>query len=381
MLYDFEYIEYDRNRNQRSSNTNTNDDFYLVTTSDVYSSFNFLSPLSLIPHNHPLKQITTHNGITNDTRDYILKHGIPSNLNQLRPLLWNALLNVYPSSNTSTWQDTIHRNKDSYLLLKSKYLPYPAHDDKELLHQINVDLPRTKANLPFFLSKPKTNTKETHYDVLKRLLYIYAKEHEELSYVQGMNEIIATFYYVFYNYVNIKFIALVESDTYYAFGALMDEVRPIFTFDNVTQSQIVVYKKVELLKKCLKVVYKDVYDVLTEKGVLIDVYVFRWVVLLFTQDLNMSDCVMLWDRLFARECDRLDFMCYVCCALLGMNKEWLEGNEMEKVFDLVREIKRSRKGFRVSEVVSKALEVEEKMKRYECEKGNNNSNKERGEDV
>ena len=379
MLYDFEMVEYDH-EHKRSSNIITNDDFYLVTTGDVYSSFNFLSPLALIPSHHPLKQITTHNGITNDIREHILKHGIPSNLNQLRPLLWNALLNVYPSINTSTWQDTIHRNKDSYLLLKSKYLPYPTNDDKQLLHQIEVDLPRTKADLPFFLSKPKTNTKETHYDVLKRLLYIYAKEHEELSYVQGMNEIMATFYYVFYNNVNTKFIALVESDTYFAFSALMDEVSPIFNFDNVTQSQIVVYKKIKLLKTCLKVVYNDVYEVLTEKGVLIDVYVFRWVVLLFTQDLTMSDCVMLWDRLFTRECDKLDFMCYMCCALLGMNKEWLIENETEMEYDLVKEISRSKRRFKINDVVNKALEVEEQMKRYECEE-NNNNNKERVEDV
>ena len=38
-------------------------------------------------------------------------------------------------------------------------------------------------------------TPHRHYDVLSRLLFIYAKVNAGLCYVQGMNEILAPIYY------------------------------------------------------------------------------------------------------------------------------------------------------------------------------------------
>lgn len=40
---------------------------------------------------------------------------------------------------------------------------------------------------------------ETHADVLARILFIYAKLNPGVDYVQGMNEILATLYYCFYD--------------------------------------------------------------------------------------------------------------------------------------------------------------------------------------
>ncbi len=38
---------------------------------------------------------------------------------------------------------------------------------------------------------------ETHHDVIKRILFVYAKLNPGIRYVQGMNEILAPVYYVF----------------------------------------------------------------------------------------------------------------------------------------------------------------------------------------
>jgi hypothetical protein len=53
-----------------------------------------------------------------------------------------------------------------------------------------------KADLSGFY---RTNYIETHADVLSRILFIYAKLNPGVMYVQGMNEILATVYYCFYD--------------------------------------------------------------------------------------------------------------------------------------------------------------------------------------
>lgn len=56
---------------------------------------------------------------------------------------------------------------------------------------------------------------EKHFDVLSRILYIYAKINPGIRYVQGMNEIIAPIYYVFKNdKTNEFFQKTVESDCF-----------------------------------------------------------------------------------------------------------------------------------------------------------------------
>lgn len=46
---------------------------------------------------------------------------------------------------------------------------------------------------------------EAHWEVVERILFIYAKLNPGQSYVQGMNEIIGPIYYTFANDPNIDF--------------------------------------------------------------------------------------------------------------------------------------------------------------------------------
>ena len=86
-------------------------------------------------------------------------------------------------------------NFKKYNSLKNDYKDFdkkkPKDDnDLRLINQITIDLPRTQFEVPFFKEKSKISKNETNYDVLKRILYIYARKHIDISYVQGMNEIV-----------------------------------------------------------------------------------------------------------------------------------------------------------------------------------------------
>ena len=65
---------------------------------------------------------------------------------------------------------------------------------------------------------------ETHADVLAKILFIYAKLNPGVKYVQGMNEILATLYYCFYDAKQASEL-VVESDLFFCFNIIISEVR------------------------------------------------------------------------------------------------------------------------------------------------------------
>ena len=130
---------------------------------------------------------------SNDIINSILIKGIPEALPCLRPLIWKSLIGFYPLNNLSEWkEETINKNKiyNNEIIKKYDYYPNNIKDekDKELIDQINKDLPRTRFDCPFYANNPK------NYDTLRRILFYYANEHEDVRYIQGMNEIIAIIY-------------------------------------------------------------------------------------------------------------------------------------------------------------------------------------------
>lgn len=69
-----------------------------------------------------------------------------------------------------------------------------------------------------------------HFDVLTRILYVYAKLNPAIRYVQGMNEILAPFYHVFYNDTNEYFLNSVESDAFFCFTIFMADAKDGYFF-------------------------------------------------------------------------------------------------------------------------------------------------------
>lgn len=82
--------------------------------------------------------------------------------------------------------------------------------DRDLWVEVEKDTTRTRSEMHFFVTETQNNTKfinpykppneqsiEKHYDVLSRILFVYAKINPGIRYVQGMNEILSIFYHIF----------------------------------------------------------------------------------------------------------------------------------------------------------------------------------------
>lgn len=110
-------------------------------------------------------------------------NGIP---HELRPEVWQLLLGYMPA-NLERRESAIARKRKEYLDSIPMYFNIAEADrttqEGEILRQIDVDLPRTCPNNPFFSQPPIQKAME-------RILYIWAIRHPASGYVQGMNDLL-----------------------------------------------------------------------------------------------------------------------------------------------------------------------------------------------
>ena len=198
-----------------------------------------------------LSDFITFDEISKEIINSILNKGIPEALPCLRPLIWKALIGFYPLNDLSKWKDeTINKNKiyENDIIKKYDYYPDNIKEEKDinLINQINKDLPRTRFDCPFYMNDPK------NYDILRRILFCYAKEHKDVNYIQGMNEIIAIIFYIFSKDDNPFNKNYIESDSYFTFERLLEQIKDIFMMENIDYSQLYIKEQIEEIKNILK---------------------------------------------------------------------------------------------------------------------------------
>lgn len=258
--------------------------------------------------------------------------------------------------------------------------------DNELIEEIHKDVRRTRAQMSFFFMPADTSLEvsnediaikadwtiehtkstknkiekdfETHGDLMTRILYIYAKEHPNIRYVQGMNEVLATIYYQFCldndcdntqfndlnsiqknnnleknsnstgddndkyegkneklspttkfsanNYLisigvnidNLKNYQKIEADSYNCFCNLMDEFADLFIREK-DQTRSGIQTRIKGVNLLLREIDKEMYNQFHDNGVEIQFFMFRWYTLLFTQEYELPDVIRLWDSILS----------------------------------------------------------------------------------
>ncbi len=233
--------------------------------------------------------------------------------------------------------------------------------DRYLLEMINKDINRTHINMHFFNNlannKKKLSEKEisqiilqkrnctytdykqvytkgrdkknifeneTHSDVIERIIYIYSKLNKEVSYVQGMNELIAPIYYCFCmdNTVSLE---NVEADTFWCFTFMMKDIKKLFLKENDNLKGGIL-DRVFTLDLIIKTLQKDIYKILTKNNVNIFHFAFSWINVFFCQEFFMPDIIRLWDIIFSEK-DRFCFVYFFSMAILEYKKKKIENQD------------------------------------------------------
>ena len=159
---------------------------------------------------------------------------------------------------------------------------------------------------------------EAHWEVVERILFIYAKINKGVGYVQGMNEIIGPIYYVFGNDSNVEWRRHAEADTFFCFTNLMTEIGDNFC-KAMDHTQYGIQAMMSQLMSKLQRGDPELHENLVQKNIDPHYFSFRWITLLLSQEFFLPDLIELWDLLFA-DGERFEFLYDICCAMLLLQR-------------------------------------------------------------
>ncbi|XP_045785014.1 TBC1 domain family member 13 [Maniola jurtina] len=166
---------------------------------------------------------------------------------------------------------------------------------------------------------------EAHWEVVERMLFLYAKLNPGQGYVQGMNEIIGPIYHTFASDSNKEYREFAEADCFFCFTNLMAEIRDFF-IRTLDETESGINYMMTKLCECVKKNGPEVSARLEKQELRPQYYSFRWLTLLLSQEFSLPDVERIWDSLFA-DPQRFNFLIYICCAMiLLVRKNLLSGD-------------------------------------------------------
>ena len=340
---------------------------HVITHLNSFLSKNKNSNEKIVLNIKKITEFINDNQFNEEILENILLNGIPNNLHCLRPLVWKSFIGYFPPNDLSKWINIVQNNHSFYKILKKKYHYYPANiqtaEDKKLLAQLEKDLPRTRSTVPFFRNKAnlKKNSNETNYDIIKRILFFFSKEHP-ISYIQGMNELIAIIYYIFYNDDNPFFNKYIESDTYFCFSALIKEIEPVFHFSDANFSQLFINKQIKQINEIMEKCEPELYNFFKEIDLNIDSFVMKWVMVLFAQEFKIDVAVNFWDRMFTQK-NKMKFICFISVAIMKKNKDKILGKELEDIAIFLKEMGNNISKMDINEIIQIAFDMKKEFKK------------------
>ncbi|CAG8478943.1 12154_t:CDS:2 [Ambispora gerdemannii] len=298
-------------------------------------------------------------------------------------------LSYLPSLDTSTWALTLHKERQHYADLRQKYITSPASDsendstndlavnnplsldqanpwqeyfkDTELRKIIRQDVERTFPDKEYF----RSYTCQTR---LLDILFIYCKMNQDVSYRQGMHELLAPILWVvdyeslpsgrgyamdssedtiIKQALNADFV---EHDTFALFSLLMKSAKVYYEYNDevfnrrpikrpqssdIENARIIATAQAEAAKltpvvmKCNKIHEEylrkadpELYNHLKGLEIEPQLYGIRWIRLLFGREFPLDQVLLLWDGMFSED-PTLRIVDFVCVAMMLLIRDEL----------------------------------------------------------
>ena len=196
---------------------------------------------------------------------------------------------------------------------------------------------------------------EIHAEVLKRILFIYTYINQDISYHQGMNELLAPIFYCF-SYDKTyqeETEENIEADTFWCFYYLMSKVSLSF----VAAREKGLDAKSYIFETCLEVVDNEISNKLKELNIRSEYYCYRWFILLFSQEFVIDKLLILWDLIFSND-NIYYFVIYIGIAIMLIKKDIIIKGEMVDIMQTLQNLG----DIDINKLIIKTKEINEKYK-------------------
>ena len=309
-----------------------------------------------------ISEFISINKITKEILEKIFLNGIADEISFLRPMIWKSLIGILSNSNLIKWKEKTEKNLKRYNQLKKENLVnYPNNlnsEEQKIIDIIEKDLNRTQTLINFLELKSRKNINETNFDILKRILFIYSKQHPEIKYIQGMNEIIFILYYIFEKDDNPFIINFVESDSYFSFETLMDEFKSIICIENNLRfSQLLIAKKINFIYQILESVDNELFNHFNNEKIQIETFIMKWFFVIFTQQFKIDILINLWDRIFTQK-DKIEFLCFFTAAIFIKYKDILMKLDFIQIMNFFQNFGEHNDIKDINDIINKAIFIQ-----------------------
>ena len=179
-----------------------------------------------------------------------------------------------------------------------------------------------------------------------------------------MNEIIALIYYIFSKDDNPFCQDFIESDTYFTFEKLMEQIKKIFLMDSDNYSDLFVTTQIQEIKNILKKVEPELIKHFEEVKLELDNVVMRWILVMFAQEFTIDIAVNFWDRVFTQK-NKMKFICYISAAIIKNNKDKIMEMDSGDIMEWAQELQNKMEEIDINNIVKVSLEIQKIYKRKE----------------
>ena len=300
-------------------------------------------------------------------------------LKELRPTMWKIFLGILPKNNSNIveWVEILSKMRDKYNKKKKKYFSIKKYkgdplginnnsenkkserdfnrlyEENELRRIINLDIIRTYQNINLF-------SQENIKKILLNILFIWSKDNSDVSYRQGMNDLLAILLLCLYPYYFpidsnekiskediIKIFNLKESkdiykysikiynyfhdendlecDLFYLFDSLMNKGMKELFDPKIIQKNDKDYYKYEIFKnmykdefndektnyitrRCfllihekLKIIDEELYNYFKIKDINCGAFLQKWFRCILCREFDLDQVFILWDAVLVND--------------------------------------------------------------------------------
>ncbi|KAK2767443.1 hypothetical protein FQN54_003599 [Arachnomyces sp. PD_36] len=273
----------------------------------------------------------------------------------LRSICWKDFL-LYDDVDRSQWPRKIEDSRNAYSALRDHFLKYIEHPDdlpatadpltadenspwqdlrrdETLRAEIYQDVERCLQENPYFREN-STKTK------LLDILFIFTKLNPDLGYRQGMHELLAPILWVVeedaveppsdtqdtHNSEDPLMLqaldsGFIEHDSFSIFCAVMQTAKSFYEHGDMNppsnQNDIppIVVRSNHIHQDVLRAVDVELAEHLQTAEVLPQIFLTRWIRVLFGREFSFEETLSIWDLLFAEKL-RLGLIDTICAAML-----------------------------------------------------------------
>ena len=322
------------------------------------------------------KNIISNNDIETDIISLSKNGDLPK---ELRPTAWKIFLGIFPNnSNIIDWVEIVSKLRTKYNKKKKKYFSVKKYkgdplsgginninkknernfntlyEENELRRIINLDIIRTYQNINLF-------SQENIKKILLNILFIWSRENDDISYRQGMNDLLAILILCFYpyyfplednenkitkdeiiNYINIKDKkelyknslkiykyfhdqSEIECDLFYAFDSLMKKgMKNLFNpkliqkndpeyklyeiFSDMYKDDIEEEKSNFISRRCfllinekLKKIDEELFLYLKKIDINCGAFLQKWLRCILCREFDLNQVFILWDVILVQD--------------------------------------------------------------------------------